>query len=88
MNMDILRILFPLLIIGVAVVYILYLAKSKKKDAGQDKDDQGVDNYMAEGMSIGMCLGIALSTALDQDMAMGISLGMLFGMAIGMGIKK
>lgn len=84
--MDILKIIFPLLIIGLAVVYILYLAKSKKKDAGQDKDDQGTDNYMAEGMSIGMCLGIALSTALDQDM--GISLGMLFGMAIGMGIKK
>lgn len=86
--MDILKIIFPLVIIGLAVVYILYLAKTKKKDAGQDKEGQDTDNYMAEGMSIGMCLGIALSTALDQDMAMGISLGMLFGMAIGMGIKK
>ena len=82
--MEILRIILPLLIVCVVVVYFIY---SVKKRQGTDKDN-GEETYMSEGMSIGICLGVAVSTALDGELAIGISVGMMLGMAIGMSIKK
>lgn len=82
--MEILRIILPLLIVCVVVVYMIYTAKKRQ---GTDKDE-GEETYMSEGMSIGICLGVAVSTALDGELAIGISVGMMLGMAIGMSIKK
>lgn len=102
--MEILRIIFPLLITCVAVIYVIYLAKKNrelnaeeneeneavdKEAVDKEEKDDGSDNYMAEGMSIGMCLGIAWSMVLgDGNIAIGLSVGMMLGMAIGMSIKK
>ena len=82
--MEILRIILPLLIVCVVVVYMIYTAKKRQ---GTDKDE-GEETYMSEGMSIGICLGVAVSTALDGELAIGISVGMMLGMCIGMSIKK
>ncbi len=83
--MEILRIILPLLIVCVVVVYFIY---SVKKRQGTDKDN-GEETYMSEGMAIGMCLGTAISTALDTDnVAIGMSVGMMLGMCIGMSMKK
>lgn len=82
--MEILRIILPLLIVCVVVVYMIYTAKKRQ---GTDKDE-GEETYMSEGMSIGICLGVAASTALDGELAIGISVGMMLGMCIGMSIKK
>ena len=94
--MEILRIIFPLLITCVAVIYVIYLAKKNRElnaeeNEAVDKEekDDGSDNYIIEGMSIGMCLGIAWSMVLgDGNISIGISVGMMIGMAIGMSIKK
>lgn len=88
--MEILRIIFPLLIVCVVVIYIIQTAKKRQgtdKDEGINKGDKE-DTYMSEGMSIGMCLGVAVSTALDGEIAIGISVGMMLGMSVGMSIKK
>lgn len=82
--MEILRIILPLIIVCVVVVYMIYTAKKRQ---GTDKDE-GEETYMSEGMSIGICLGVAVSTALDGELAIGISVGMMLGMCIGMSIKK
>lgn len=82
--MEILRIILPLLIVCVVVVYMIYTAKKRQ---GTDKDE-GEETYMSEGMSIGICLGVAVSTALDGELAIGISVGMMLGMSVGMSIKK
>lgn len=82
--MEILRIILPLLIVCVVVVYMIYTAKKRQ---GTDKGE-GEETYMSEGMSIGICLGVAVSTALDGELAIGISVGMMLGMCIGMSIKK
>lgn len=84
--MEILRIIFPLLIVCVVVVYIIQTAKKRQ---GTDKGEKTEETYMSEGMAIGMCLGIAVSIAMDADnIAIGLSVGMMLGMAIGMSIKK
>lgn len=84
--MDILRIILPLLLVCVVVVYII---RTVKKRQGTDKCEKTEETYMPEGMSIGMCLGIAVSIAMDADnIAIGLSVGMMLGMSVGMSIKK
>lgn len=94
--MGILRVIFPLIIICVVAVYIIYLAKKNKESSTKENDkiaaredyhDEGSD-YMSEGMSIGMCLGIAVSIALGENMVIGYSIGMMLGMVMGMNLKK
>lgn len=83
--MEILRIILPLLLVCVVVVYIIRTAKKRQ---GADKNE-GEETYMSEGMAIGMCLGIAVSIAMDADnIAIGLSVGMMLGMSVGMSIKK
>ncbi len=84
--MEILRIIFPLLMVCAIVIYTLYAAKKMQND---DKGEKTEETYMSEGMAIGMCLGIAVSIAMDADnIAIGLSVGMMLGMSIGMSIKK
>lgn len=94
--MEILRIIFPLIMVCVVVVYIIYLAKNNEQSSTKENDktaakenenDEG-SNYMSAGMSIGMCLGMAVSIALDENLAIGLSIGMMLGMVIGLNIKK
>lgn len=81
--MYIIRIILPVILVGIATIYIINLVKNKSKKS--DKDE----NYLSEGMSLGLCFGTAVGIALGQDnLGIFVSLRILLGIVVGTIIKK
>lgn len=89
--MEIIKIILPVVIISLTVVYIVFLTNKKEKQDqnNNEEDSKKENNYMTEGMSIGMCWGTAIAIIIDPEkLGLYIPLGMMFGMLVGMNIKK
>lgn len=86
--MDILRVLLPLILASLLVLYVLQRAKKVQgRDRGEGEEQE--ENFMTEGMAIGLCLGTGISIALGQEnIGIGASIGLLLGMLLGMTHKK
>lgn len=84
--MEILKIILPLFLLGICIVFLIKKLdkKNKKLEGENSKNDE---NYLAEGIGLGLVFGAALGIVFD-NIAYWISLGMLFGLIIGQAIKK
>lgn len=84
--MEILKIILPLFLLGICIVFLIKkLDKKNKKIEGENSKND--ENYLAEGIGLGLVFGAALGSVFD-NIAYWISLGMLFGLIIGQAIKK
>ena len=93
--MEIIRIILPIAIFVLTVVYIIKTVNKKAKqdkeniEEDNEKEDNEENNYMAEGMAIGMGWGTAIGIAFGmENIAIFTGIGMLLGMVAGMNIKK
>lgn len=87
--MNILRIIFPLIGVSVAIVIIISYLKRKEERQSADENTKEPDNYMSEGVALGLCLGTALGVAIDRtNFVYWIGPGMIIGLVIGMNIEK
>lgn len=80
--MEILKIILPIIVVGVIVVNMVKMIK--RNNIAKDKRD----NYMSEGMGIGLCFGAGLGVLSSHFFIYCVGFGMLIGFLIGMKIKK
>ena len=87
--MDILRIIFPMIALAIAIVLIIHYVQRKEMQKSGDEKVKEPENYMAEGVALGLCFGTALGIAIDRsNFVYWIGPGMLLGMVIGMNMEK
>lgn len=82
--MDIFKIIFPLVSIGILIVFLLKIVNKKGKNKNNNRED---NNYLAEGIGIGLIFGSTLGFIFD-NMEIYIPIGMLMGLVIGEVIEK
>lgn len=82
--MEILKIILPILLLGISLVFLIKKL-DKKKMEGKNLENNG--NYLAEGIGLGIVFGAAFGSLFD-DIGYWISIGMLLGLTIGQAIEK
>ena len=82
--MEILKIILPILLLGISLVFLIKKLDKKKME---DKNSKNDENYLAEGIGLGIVFGAAFGSLFD-DMGYWISIGMLLGLTIGQAIEK
>lgn len=82
--MEILKIILPLFLLGICIVFLIKKLDKKKMEGKNSKNDE---NYLAEGIGLGLIFGAAFGS-LFNNMGYWIPIGMLFGLIIGQAIKK
>lgn len=82
--MEILKIILPILLLGISLVFLIKKLDKKKMEGKNSKNDE---NYLAEGIGLGLVFGAAFGSLFD-DMGYWISIGMLLGLTIGQAIEK
>lgn len=84
-NMKLIKIILPIIVIGIITIYVIMKAVKQSKNGIQpDKK-----TYLVEGMTVGMVLGIGVAISFGREnIPMGIAIGMLLGMAVGINSPK
>lgn len=85
--MEIIKIVFPVLLIGVLAVFVVYTAKKQTKNRMETENSQKSDTYIVEGMVLGMLFGTAIGIIL-HNMLFGLFFGLLSGMIVGINRTK
>lgn len=84
-NMKLVKILLPIIIVGLVVIYVIAKAVKQSKN-GIETDKK---TYFTEGMAVGMALGAGVGVSFGREnIPFGIAAGMLLGMAAGMNSPK
>lgn len=84
--MEILKIILPILLLGISLVFLIKKLDKKNKNF-EGENSKNEKNYLAEGIGLGLIFGAAFGS-LFNNMGYWIPIGMLFGLIIGQAIKK